>query len=482
MERPVFLRRADVVPAGAAPGLAARLRASDALWALPIAGTAALALAVLLRHSVQGSCALVLTALVVAIYLHDRSAGIGALFAFWFLAPEVRRLFDLMTGYLNTDPLSLAPFVATAAIAGIELTRTTLPARTRRLLLTAAAGFALGLPVGVLHPSADIYAFGAYLAGVSGAVIGFSEPGSVSASSLRRVLLFMMVPIALYGLWQHIASLPPWDQNWLNATGVLSIGTSSNGSVRVFSTLNAPGALAPLLGLSLLCYVTVRGHRNVATVAFAIVGVALATTYVRSAWISLIAGGLAHVVASRGRSARPVLGVAAIAVAAALALSPVSGTARDVVSRFNTIGQPGSDTSATDRTATLGQALPRAVTAPLGFGLGSAGEPTKLTSNTTFRAPDNGYLSLIYQVGPIGFLLVMVPVLIMLRAAWEGARARAPGQELRLLLFAMFVFLLVSLTSGDNFYGSLGVILWFIGGQALAFDERRRSVRATASA
>ncbi len=482
MGRLLFLRRGGIVAAAAEPGLAARLRGSDALWALPIAGAAALALAVLLRHSVQGSCALVLTVLVVAIYLHDRSAGIGALFAFWFLAPEIRRLFDLMTGYLNTDPLSLAPFVATAVIAGIELTRTTLPPRTRRLLLTATAGLAFGLPVGVLHPSADLYAFGAYLAGLSGAVIGFSEPGSTNASALRRVLLFMMVPIAVYGLWQHIAHLPLWDQNWLDATGVLSIGTSSNGSVRVFSTLNSPGALAPLLGLSLLCYTTVRAHRTVATVGFAIVSVALAMTFVRSAWIALIAAALAHIVASNGRSARPILGVVAITIVVALALSPVSGTAHDVVNRFNTIGQPGSDTSATDRTATLGQALPRAITAPLGFGLGSAGEPTKLTSNTSFRAPDDGYLSLVYQVGPIGFILVMAPILIMLRAAWEGARARAPGQELRLLLFAMFVFLLVSLSSGDDFYGSLGVILWFIGGQALAFTEGQRSAREMTSA
>lgn len=461
--------------------LSMRIRRSDLAWTLAIGGLGAIVVVAALKYSFQASCAVVLIVLVVAIYRHDRSWGIVALFAFWFLAPEIRRLLELLTGYVSTDPLSLAPFLATAALAGVELSRSKLPPTARRVLLLAAAGFAFGLPVGVLHPSAALYAFVAYLAGVSGAVLGFCEPRLLQRSGLRRIVLFGMVPIALYGLVQHVLQLPSWDQAWLDATGVTSIGTTSTGTVRVFATLNAPGALAPLLGLSVLCYLTVRGHRSLAAIGFAVVGVTLALTFVRSAWVALAAGALAHVLASRGTSARRVLGVAAIAVAATLALSPVSHTARDVVNRFTTIGSPGSDTSATARTATLGATLPTAVTAPVGHGLGSAGEPTKLTADTSLRAPDNGYLSLLYQVGPVGFILVVLAILVMLRAAWNGARARAPGQDLRLLLFSMFVLLLVSLVSGDDFYGSLGVIFWFIGGQALAFQHAQRT-RGAASA
>ena len=83
-----------------------------------------------------------------------------------------------------------------------------------------------------------------------------------------------------------------------------------------------------------------------------------------------------------------------------------------------------------------------------------------------------------YQVGP-----VRVPArgrgarLHPAARAWQGARARAPGQELRLLLFAMLVYLAVLLGFGDAFYASSGVILWFIGGQVLAFDYRRRAAQ-----
>jgi hypothetical protein len=79
-----------------------------------------------------------------------------------------------------------------------------------------------------------------------------------------------------------------------------------------------------------------------------------------------------------------------------------------------------------------------------------------------------------YQVGPLGFLLVIAALGAILVSAWNGARARAPGQEWRLALFAMFVYLLLLLPSGDAFYGSSGIILWFIAGAVLAFEFRNK--------
>ena len=46
----------------------------------------------------------------------------------------------------------------------------------------------------------------------------------------------------------------------------------------------------------------------------------------------------------------------------------------------------------------------------------------------------------------------------------------------------MLVFLLVQATSGDIFYGFTGVILWFIGGQVLAYQVRSRRGRRISSA
>jgi putative inorganic carbon (hco3(-)) transporter len=451
-------------------------RGGDAWFALLAGGAAALVVGWGLTVSVQAACAFTLVALVLALYEYKREWGVLALLALWLLAPGIRRLLALITGHVENDPLSVAPFLATVALAGLELLRMHVPTRIRRLLLIAAAGLALGLPVGfVAGPQSAVFAAFAYLAGISAAVLGAGERGTVRDSTLRRALLFGMVPIAGYAILQRVLALPSWDQLWLDATRFGSIGVEEGTTIRVFASLNSPGTLAALLGLSLLCFLTVHRARLVTIAGAALLTVALALTFVRSAWVGLMVAGLAHVIASRGRSAGIVLGSTALIAAATLALAPVNSTAQDVVERVNSIVDFRGDTSSNERRQTFINTAPEAASRPLGTGLGTAGEPSKLSGQSALRATDNGYLALLYQSGPIGFLLVLVALGFILAAAWSGARAQGPGQELRLLLFAMLVYLLVLATSGDVFYGVHGVILWFICGQVLAYDMRRRA-------
>lgn len=453
----------------------------DDLGWIAIGVPAVLVLAFLLSVSVQATAACTLVLLVIGLHQYDRVWGLYAMFALWFLAPGLRRVLGLFTGYVENDPLSLAPFIATAAIAALELVQVHMPSRIRLIMLMAALGFAIGLPVGMLTgPRAAVYAVTAYIAGLSAVILGFNERGRLlKSSTLRTVLVYGLPAIALYAIAQRAFTLPAWDQYWLDNSDFNSIGASRTDEVRVFATLNSPGALAPLLCLSLLCYLSIRPkHPSLAVLGAGVLTIAISLTLVRSAWISLIIAALAHVIASRGASARLVFGAAAVAAAVTLALAPVSTTARDVLNRFETIGSLSLDRSADDRQATFSETLPKAVQAPIGHGLGSAGEPSKLTGNTALRAPDNGYLSLIYQVGPIAFLMVIFAIGVMLRAAWRGARDPAPGQDLRLILFTLFVFTLAQLFAGDQLYGSNAVIFWFIGGHVLAYEffcRRRRS-------
>jgi hypothetical protein len=459
--------------AGSGPRIT--LLRGDLAFTLVAGGAAAIIVAGALMVSVQAATAFTLVALVIALHQYNRQWGIIALFAFWFVAPGLRRVLGLMTGYLESDPLSLAPFLATSAIAGLELLNFHVPTGIRRVLLAIAGAFAIGLPLGlVAGPSSGIYAFVAYLAGVSAAVLGVGERSSTRDSTLRKVLLYGMPVVAAYAIYQHIFGLPHWDQAWLEATQFGSIGIEGGEAVRVFSTMNSPGTLGGLLGLTLLMFLTVHQLRWPSALGLVIVGIACSLTFVRSAWLGLMVAGVAHVIASRGASARIIFGAVVVTVLTAVALSPVSSTAQNVVDRFKTIQNLGQDTSTTERKATFSDTLPVAASAPIGHGLGSAGEATKLKGESLLRAPDNGYLALMYQAGPVAFLIVAGALGYILIAAWNGARARAPGQDLRLALFAMFVFLLVTLAAGDEFYGSHGIVLWFIAGQILAYDFRRR--------
>ena len=193
--------------------------------------------------------------------------------------------------------------------------------------------------------------------------------------------------------------------------------------MRVFSTLNSPGALGGLLGLSLLMFLTVHRARWF-TVSRSCRSVAISMTFVRSAWLALLVAGVAHVVASRGASARVIFGTAARIMLTAVALSPVSPTAHNVVERFKTVNSLGQDTSATERQATFSETLPVAARAPIGHGLGSAGEATKLKGESLLRAPDNGYLAVMYQAGVVGFLLVVAALAVCCSRPPGTVRAR----------------------------------------------------------
>src|SRR5829696_6345662 len=174
----------------------------DLGFTLVAGGAAAILVAGALMVSVQAATAFTLVALVIAIHQYNRQWGIIAVFAFWFVAPGLRRVLGLMTGYLESDPLSLAPFLATSAVAGLELLRFHVPTVIRRVLLVAAGGFALGLPVGLIHgPTSGMYAFVAYVAAVSAAVLGVGERTTAQESTLRRVLLYGIPPVAAYAIY-----------------------------------------------------------------------------------------------------------------------------------------------------------------------------------------------------------------------------------------------------------------------------------------
>jgi hypothetical protein len=447
------------------------------LVALPVA----LVLAWLLTTSLRAAISLVIVVLVVGLHQHRRQTGIYALFAFWCLAPELRRVLDLLGGYSGSDPLTVAPFIATGLLGAIEFYRITLPVNVRRIILVAGGGFVVGLPLGLSQPRSALCALVVYLTGVAAAVLGFNETAALRTSTLRRILIFGVPLIALYAIvLQRLAHLPSWEHAWLNAVSFSSIGADSSGHVRLFGTLNSPGTLAPLLGLALIAYITVKPQtsrtRNLAIFGAVVLALALDLTFVRSSWLALPLAALAHVAASRGRSARLVFGVAILIVATTLALAPVNHTARDIVNRASTFGALGSDVSTSSRSATLSSTLPTAIRAPLGHGLGTAGQPSQLnTAQADLAVPDDGYLSLMYQVGPVGFLLIISVLALMVRAAWQAARAPGPDQDAGALVFSMLVFMLVVLASGDAFYGLGGLTLWFIGGQALALGRRSRS-------
>jgi putative inorganic carbon (HCO3(-)) transporter len=423
--------------------------------------------------SPQLGCAVALVTLVAGAAVRSLAAGAGAAWLVWLVAPLLRRLFSLESGVLAADPLALAPFVATLAVALVALWRHGAPpARDRAIPLAALAGFALGLPVGFgVSPEAAAYAAFAALAAVAAFMIGYRDP-LVDDGTLARALRLGAPALALYGIYQYFA-LPAWDRAWVRETSFVTALAPEADRVRVWSTLNSPGTFAMLLGLALVAFLVSRRFTVASLLGVAAIVVALALTYIRSAWIAVAAAAVVLVFASRGRLGPRVAVALAIASIGIPALGAGTPTGQAVIGRFDTLGKLQTDTSAQERRQTATSLFPQALIQPLGAGLGSAGEASRLSGSGGFRYTDNGYLAILYQVGPLGALLVLGAGAVAYRRAWQAARSPGSG-AVEWGILGMLAFVAVAMLAGDLLYGLTGVVFWYLVGRAIGREQQAR--------
>ena len=410
----------------------------------------------------QLGCTLALLILTGGLYIRSRAAGLAAVWAIWLLAPGLRRVFGLVTGYTDADPLALAPFLVTALIAVLELRRARLSRGARRLLAAALAGYVIGIPMGLASPEAMAFALFAYCVAVLAFALGYREPAR-GAPSLQQVLLVLAPLLAVYGLWQYFA-LPRWDATWLETVDFVTTGAPEKDRVRVFATLNSPGTLGMILGLAALGFLTLRRLSPLSLLGLVLVLAGLGLTYVRGAWAALALSAIGATLLSRGRLLPRLLLVVVLLVGGLLFSAARSPTGAAVVDRINTFGSLSQDESSQARVATPLETVPEALARPAGAGLGSAGEPSRLSNQESFRHTDNAYLSLLYQLGPFGFILVMGAIAAGIRRAWRGVRASPLGIDL--VVFAMVVFILLAGWTGDLLYGVTGIVFWYLLGVA----------------
>jgi O-antigen ligase len=473
--RPVLVSSPSPRPVG---GLLGRLADASAAFPLVVAA-GCLGAAALTVVSPESVLAFLIVLLVTAFWALRPEFGLAALWLTWLLIPGVRRVLDTVLVTAQYDPLSIVPFAATAAIAGLELLGRPLPSRPARIMLLVLSGLAIGIASGIAHPTALTFALLAYGAGILAFAIGYREgvraPGVDTAS---RVLAVLLAPLALYALAQYVLPLSVWDEQWVRESALVSIAAPGDlEHVRVFSTLNSPATFGGVLAVGLVVTLARDRLGLGAAVAIACALVALALTYVRMAIPALAVGLLVYAAASRWRAAPRLAVFVAIVVVATLALGATTQAGGLVVERVSTLGSLSEDRSANERQQTFGEALPEALLTPLGHGLGSAGEPSKLAqpAQAFTAAVDNGYLGLLYQVGPVGFALVLTAMVGAL-GALVAARPRTDAlRKRKQLTLAVVTTLLLLAAATDVFYGILGVLLWFYIGHGVAVAELARS-------
>jgi putative inorganic carbon (HCO3(-)) transporter len=411
--------------------------------------------------------------LLFAVRSESRTAGLTLLWIFWLLTPLVRRVLDQLSSIQGADPLSLLPFVATALVAIMELRENRLSRRARSVLLAATCAFVLGVPVGLaIDPAATMFATVAYTAGLSAFVIGWGDqvrPGT--DSTLERALRLALVPLALYGIAQYFYPLTSWDHHWVSVADIASVEAPQEGHIRAFSTLNSPFTYAITLSVGLMFALASR-RRFLPTLLYVLpLVVALGLTFVRSAWLSLVIGLIVYAAAGKGRAAGKTVAIILVCLAGLMVVGSSNPTTKAFTDRITSLGDPDSDRSAKERLETTNRLLPQSLSQPLGAGMGQAGLAAGLSESGEGKVVevDNGYLALLYQSGPLAFMLLLLAIGICVGAALRMVKRASPEERpYRAVVLGILVMLLVAESSADVLFGLPGVIFWYLGGQSLA--------------
>lgn len=448
-----------------------------ALVAGALAGGLVLVAALLSAVGQAGGAAYLFLALALAIGAALLRGGRPAEYAgfvwwLWMLTPLVRRLIDLRAGWNPANPIVLTPLLVTG-LSMLVVVRHAPAFRRRSLAPFAAAGAAvtLGLLVGAFRAPLPPVVYG----GLTWLVpIGFGawialRSDADQAISRALVLTFAaaLCVVGVYGVLQYVAPAA-WDRYWMDSAQMNSIGKPRPFEVRVFSTLNSPGALAPVLCTMLICVIASRLRWRLLPVALG--AVVLVLTQGRTAVIALVAGiGVLACLAPRWAArtyGAALLGVTLIASlsigagATVLTDDAVARTAEMLSRRFETIADLGGDRSFYERQAIVRRTLALIADRPMGYGLGTTGTGQRLAGGAEI-AFDNGVLEVIYALGWIGATLFYGAILWLAigNPRWGASRTMLERASLALLVVTA-----IQLLSGNQFEGPAGLAFWISAG------------------
>lgn len=406
-----------------------------------------------------------------SLYMRWPTVGLALVVILWIIAPLIRRLLDyFVESKQGPDILSLAPFFATLVI-GVLAYRRQKPSKAVLIVMFAVwAGFLWGTPAGLDDPFPLMFAMFSYIAATVGLLLGYHDwkRGTIV---LEKLLLVIIPIVAAYAIYQFITPfLPPWDALWLKFEAPISIGTKEQGTFRAFSTLNSPGMLAGVLALFALMLLVGPRLTPWRLAAGGLTMAALLFTQVRSAWIAMAVAMVALIPVSRGG----ILGRVAVLLVILGGMYVFAGgstAGQAVVDRAASVGDAssGGDHSTNERIQAITEFGPKALVQPIGDGLGSVSQASRLSSKGEPPFADNGYLLILWQTGLLGFVLVFGGILA---GTIYGARQlNSYKRKERFPFVAIVIVTGVQSAAADTLFGLAAVILWYSLGALMASSE-----------
>jgi len=421
--------------------------------------------------------------LVISVYLyrHYPVTYLSWVLWLWYLSPFVRRLIDYRGGWVDPSPVLLAPHLATV-VAGLALFgRPPMILRSRASvpLLMALAALLYGTIIGLLRVEPR-YVFLSLINWLSPLTLGvFIFTQWRRYPELREILkqtwLWGLFIMGAYGLYQFVTG-PPWDLFWLINVGYGSFGIPEAMKLRVFSTMNAPGTLAPWIMTGLLLLFSSKSIIRIPAAIFGYCTFLLGLE--RTAWIGWVVGLSVIMFLASGRTrVRILIGL----VTAALFVVPfaVAGPFSEIIAaRVQSFTDGKDDVSYIARYEGHKRFFRDAWDAPFGKGIGAMDKEYAIDIESEAMGPhDSAVVELVLSLGWFGSAVYVGGIVSILLSMLKTRPHK--GDLFQIGARAIVLSIFIQFPLGSVMIASPGVILWCFAGAELAAQRYYKELEVT---
>jgi hypothetical protein len=410
-------------------------------------------------------------------WIYKRNECYYLSFAMWIvmLTPLLRRLVDYKSSYQFQSLVLLAPLLV-IWLPMVDLRRRLAMSApmVRTAMLLTVSGVVFGAGIGVIkHPNLSSSIILSAVMWVGPMVLCVFAASVTDRERLARVLTttiaWGVLVMSAYGIYQFVVA-PPWDTYWLREVNIgnfsPSFGHPEPYGIRVWSTMNSPGAFALFLSACLIWLATRKGL--MVAIANMTGYIALLLTLVRTAWMMTALGLLLCALTWRKKpslksAAGGILTVGLIGCGLLYATQFPK-----VQDRLKTFTSLKSDRSVGERKLMYRFMEKYALSTPLGDGLQSPAEYHGYLLDSTFAELFFmlGWIGGICYAAGLGYLLLLM---VMSLRRVSGTQAGAVVVTLAIVSQAI---------SGDILYRQGGVVLWLFIGIWASFVSRPGSLHA----
>ncbi|MBW4443621.1 MAG: O-antigen ligase domain-containing protein [Plectolyngbya sp. WJT66-NPBG17] len=391
---------------------------------------------------------------------------IGFTWWLWFLTPLVRRLIDWEVGWLDPNPVLLAPFLVSflsLLTLLIQLPKAIKGNGLPFVLSTVAVLYGAFIGLMSYQVQTVILALLTWLTPVSFGYYIFSHWRQFPELKrvTEKVFLWGTLVMGAYGVIQFLVA-PLWDQYWLqNLISVLQIysfGTPNPLSIRVFSTMHSPQPFAGTMVAGVLVLFAIKSPLKIVSSGFGYL--ALLLTLARAAWLSWFIGLVVYIPSLKPKLQMRLIVTLMILSLVIFPLAMIEPFSTVISSRVQTLFSGQQDGSFIDRSLGYSSLLNDALSEIEGRGLGY------VIRDATIGGNDSGILTLLLNLGWFGTIPYVAGMALLVFSALQVRQAS--NDPFVGACRAIVIALISQISLNTVMLTPFGIVLWGFMGLAAA--------------